>query len=59
MFVEDALDKTFVFEGVQTVNGGFIGSDLTTFLDFPDERGDMVFDKVALDKVEHRLLLVR
>ena len=59
MFVEDALDKAFMFKRVQTVNGGFVGGDLATFLDLPDEGGCMALDKVALDKVEHRLLFVR
>ena len=58
MLVGGASNEPFVFEGIEAVNGGLIGDNLTSELDLSDEGGLPVFADVAMDEVEHRLLFL-
>ena len=58
MLVRDALDESLMLEGVETVDGGFVGGDLAAELDFPDKRSAAVFVEIPPDKLEHRLLFL-
>ena len=58
MLVRGPLDKSFAFQRIQAIKRGFVGGDLAGKLNLPDEGRFPVFDKVALHKVEHDLLLL-
>lgn len=57
MLVWGAFDVPFSLQGIQAVNGRFVGGDLAVGLDLSDERGLTVFADIAGDILKHRLLL--
>ena len=50
-------DESFMLEGVEPVDGGLVGDDLASKLNFSDEGSSVVFCHVAQNIVEHHLLL--
>ncbi len=59
MLIRGPLDEPLAFEGVEAIESGFVGGNLTAGLDFADQGGITVLQHIALDKLKDRLLFVR
>lgn len=59
MLIRRPFDVSPALDGVEPVQGRFVGRDLTTGLDLTDEGRRVMLQVVALDKFEDRLLFLR
>jgi len=58
MLIGGALDVALAFNGVEPVDGGFIGRDLAVELNLSNEGGATMLEMIALDIVQHDLLFL-
>ena len=58
MFIRGALDELFSLQRVEAIEGGFVGDDLTSSLDFANQRRAMILAQVLLDELKDSLLFV-
>lgn len=56
MLIRPALDIPFAFQGVEAVNGGFVGEDLAARLDLADQRRLPVLIEIPRDERQHQPL---
>ena len=58
VLVRNTPDEPFVLKRVEAIKSGLIRGDLTPGLDLADQGREMVFARIPLNEVKHRLLFL-